>query len=125
MSMEKQSIVVLGGSFNPPTMAHLKVINAATEAVHAEKGFLVPVSHAYLKRKRVKAGEGHLCISDKMRLDMLNAMFDSDPKISIYTEEMKEPFAITYQTMSYIQNIHPNANIFFAAGTDKTRLIEE
>lgn len=50
MLAQKQRIVVLGGSFNPPTIAHLRLMEAAMEAVGAEKGIFVPVGEAYLKR---------------------------------------------------------------------------
>lgn len=123
--MEKQNIIVMGGSFNPPTIAHLKIIQAAMDAVNAKKGYLVPVSHAYLKRKMVKAGESHMCITDAIRLTMLEKMCKEDSRIEIYTEEMKEPFAVTYATMSHMQNLYPDANIFFVAGADKIGLIEE
>lgn len=33
-----KNIVVMGGSFNPPTIAHLKVIQAAMDALDAEAG---------------------------------------------------------------------------------------
>ena len=37
-----KSIVVMGGSFNPLTIAHLKIIQKALESVNAQRGFLVP-----------------------------------------------------------------------------------
>ena len=48
-----RSIVVLGGSFNPPTLAHLKILRAAMERVHAEHGYFVPVSFPYLKSQGI------------------------------------------------------------------------
>ena len=47
----KTKIVVMGGSFNPPTVAHFKLMKAAIDAIDASIGFFVPVSDAYLKRK--------------------------------------------------------------------------
>ena len=37
---------VMGGSFNPPTLAHLKVMEAALDAVDAYMGIFVPTNHA-------------------------------------------------------------------------------
>lgn len=65
------------------------------DIVSAEKGFLVPVSFPYLKRKMVKAGQSHLCLPDNLRLRTLGAMVESDPRLQIDTGEMSEPFAIT------------------------------
>ena len=35
-------IVVLGGSFSPPTIAHRKLLQAAMDAVQADGGIFVP-----------------------------------------------------------------------------------
>ena len=42
-----ERIVVMGGSFNPPTIAHQELMKDAMKAVDAELGFFVPVSDAY------------------------------------------------------------------------------
>ena len=44
-------VVVMGGSFNPPTLAHLRLMRAAVDALGAEKGIFVPSNHAYVERK--------------------------------------------------------------------------
>lgn len=123
--MMKKSVVVMGGSFNPPTIAHLKIMQKALDAVNAEKGFLVPVSFPYLKRKMVKAGQSHLCLPDDLRLKMLEAMIEWDPRLEIDTGEMGEPFAITSVTMERTQKKYPDARINFVAGADKLSLLEE
>ncbi len=124
LTKDKPDIVVVGGSFNPPTLAHYKLTETAIESVQAAKVYLVPVSYAYLKRKMVKAGEGNLCLSDEKRLEMLRAMWPEDSRTVIYTEEMKQTFAITYLTMERMQELHPEANILFLIGADKLALIE-
>ena len=123
--MNEKSIVVMGGSFNPPTIAHLRIMQKALEAVSAERGFFVPVSSPYLKRKMVKAGQSHLCLPDDLRIRMLKAMAESDGRIQIDTGEMKEPFAITSRTMERIRQAYPDAGIYFVAGADKIGLLEE
>jgi len=119
-----KDIIVMGGSFNPPTIAHLKVIQAAMDAMDAEVGYLVPVSHAYLKRKMVKVGCGHLCIPTATRLEMLQAMIAEDARLRVYEGEINEPFAITPRTMELVQERHPEARIWFVAGEDKLELLE-
>ena len=39
----------MGGSFNPPTVAHFKLMKAA---IDASIGFFFPASDAYLKKKQ-------------------------------------------------------------------------
>lgn len=122
--MNKKSIVVMGGSFNPPTIAHLRLMQKALDAVNAERGFFVPVGFPYLKRKMVKAGQSHLCLPDSLRLKMLEAMIRSDSRILIETGEMDQAFAITSRTMEHVQEEYPEAEIFFVAGADKIDLLE-
>lgn len=41
-----ERIVVMGGSFNPPTIAHYKLMKDAMSVVKAGLGYFVPVSDA-------------------------------------------------------------------------------
>ena len=44
MKGENQKIVIMGGSFNPPTLAHYRLMKNAIEAIEAVHGYFVPVS---------------------------------------------------------------------------------
>lgn len=44
-------IAVMGRSFNPPTVAHLKLMQAAIEAADARLGIFVPAAHDYVHKK--------------------------------------------------------------------------
>ena len=46
MKKDKKKIVVMGGSFNPPTSAHYRLMKEAVDALEADIGFFVPVSDA-------------------------------------------------------------------------------
>ena len=46
MSTYGSKIVVMGGSFNPPTIAHLRLMQVAMDGVGARNGIFVPVSRA-------------------------------------------------------------------------------
>jgi ATP sulfurylase len=56
LTEKPKRIIVLGGSFNPPTVAHHRLMQTALDALGAEIGFYVPVSDAYLKRKMRHSG---------------------------------------------------------------------
>jgi len=119
-----EQIVVMSGSFNPPTIAHMKLMQAAMDRLGADMGFMVPASYAYVKRKLVKAGDGRLCIPDAARVEMLRAMCADDPRIHICEEGLDEPFSVTEQMLARIQARHPEAKLWFVAGTDKLALLE-
>ena len=38
-------IIVMGGSFNPPTIAHQRLLLGAVNELGADKGIFVPSSH--------------------------------------------------------------------------------
>ena len=118
------NIVVMGGSFNPPTIAHLKIMQTALDTVNAQIGFLVPVSFPYLKRKMVKAGRSHLCLSNNLRIRMLEAMTASDNRIRIFTDAMGDPFSDDVGIMNLMQCRYPNASIYYVSGADKLGLLD-
>ena len=49
-----RKIVVFGGSFNPPTIAHRRLLCAAMVGVGAERGIFVPSTGAYVTTKMAK-----------------------------------------------------------------------
>lgn len=45
--MVNERIIVMSGSFNPPTIAHLRLLVGAVNALNANKGIFVPSSQNY------------------------------------------------------------------------------
>ena len=43
--------VVMGGSFNPPTRAHVQLMEYAIETIDACRGIFVPTAHDYVAKK--------------------------------------------------------------------------
>ena len=120
----KPNIVIMGGSFNPPTIAHLRIMQTALDTLRAEAGYFVPVSFPYLKRKMIRAGTGHLCLPDTVRLAMLRAMCAEDGQLRVDEGDLNEPFSVTVQTMEHFQTLFPQARIWFILGEDKLELLE-
>ena len=73
MTKENKRMVVMGGSFNPPTLAHFKLMREAIDAIDAWRGVFVPVSDAYLKRK-MRRCHPPVVLSPAMRIKMLQSM---------------------------------------------------
>ena len=48
-------IVVMGGSFNPPTVAHQRLLLGAVKELEANMGIFVPSSHTYVSIKMRRA----------------------------------------------------------------------
>lgn len=125
MKMNKQEkIVVLGGSFNPPTVGHLRLLVGALDMVGADRGIFVPSPHAYVERKMAKTDEPWALLSERVRFDMLSAMAKEDARLSVdaleygYTEKR-----YTYDTMCSLSKKYPDAELYFLIGADKLRIL--
>ena len=121
--MEKKSkrIVVMGGSFNPPTLAHYKLMKTALDAVDADLGLYVPVSDAYLKRKMARS-DFFMVLSPEVRIKMLETMC-TDDRMRVCEKEIGTVMARTVDTLQEIQEDYPGAELYFIMGDDKLSLL--
>ena len=71
MSGQTKRIVVVGGSFNPPTKAHQAIMKAAMQCISADTGIFVPSSDAYVRRKMSKSNHDNQVYSENERVQML------------------------------------------------------
>ncbi len=146
---EKQKIIVMGGSFNPPTIAHYSMLNHVVEQLGADMGLFVPVSEAYLKRKMRKSLKNavknmenaapmqgvneaqetskkiasRILLSEEMRQAMLEAMCEQSDKLYVDDTEMRFPELYTHQTMEKLQEKYPDAKLYFLSGDDKMDIV--
>lgn len=112
-------IVVMGGSFNPPTIAHLKMMEAALDQLGAEKGFFVPTADKSLRRKMRRAGFPEEVLSEEARMEMLRAMAEEDSRLEVTNVEFQHPkHWYAQETMGYIQDRYPEAELHFLIGSD-------
>ena len=113
-------IIVMGGSFNPPTIAHQRLLLGAVNALNADKGIFVPSSHAYVKTKMKRAKHPEETLTEHLRLKMLNAMAEED--LRLYVDDLefhRKVRGYTYETMLDLQEKYPDATLYFLAGGDK------
>lgn len=107
----------MGGSFNPPTIAHLRIMQAAlnqlpSDSIYGNKGIFVPSSNAYVNRKMSKKlSEERIILSENLRFNMLESFKHHDSRISIDTRELGtcDVSAHTVQTLKQIQKENPDA----------------
>jgi nicotinate (nicotinamide) nucleotide adenylyltransferase len=118
---DAEKIVVMGGSFNPPTIAHYKLMKDAMQVVKADLGYFVPASDAYLKRK-MRYNKSAIVLSPKVRIDMLQCMC-ADRTMKVSDIEMGTIKARSLETLMAIQEEYPAAQIYFIMGDDKMKLL--
>lgn len=115
-----KTIVVLGGSFNPPTKAHTTLLESTVEQLGAEFGIFVPASDNYVSRKINRHGGKDKLYSEQTRLDMLNAICEAHPTLRVSTCEYGDDGrGHTYDTLCKIQKEYPGYKIIFVVGADK------
>ena len=112
----------MGGSFNPPTLAHYKLMKGAIEALGADIGFFVPVSNAYLKRK-MRHGHPPVVLSPELRVKMLQTICAEDSRLQVWEKELAIVAASTTETMQAIQEDNLGAELYFLMGADKLDLL--
>lgn len=115
--MNNKIIAVFGGSFNPPTMAHINLAKQILEKVeNVEKVIFVPVSTKYNKRGLAL---------DKERFDMLRTICDNEKGLEVSSIELDSTRQLyTIETLEKIKEQNPENDIYFVLGTDNLKELE-
>ena len=112
-------MVVIGGSFNPPTLAHYMLMEKAIKAVDAAKGVFVPTAHEYVfkKLKRQRCPEDVL--SEEIRLQMLESFCEKDERMAVSRLQMIRKEVGDYEMLLELKADYPDTEIYFVTGSDK------
>jgi len=103
-------IVIFGGAFNPPTVAHREIYFHIKEHLPIEKFIYLPVSNLYTKRSLV---------SNPHRLAMLKLLTRDLPDVEVSTMEFDDSdYKGTYQTMLRFQEKYQDKDLAFVIGAD-------
>lgn len=106
-------IIVFGGSFNPPTNAHMALAEQIVNEMELDTFLFMPVGDTYPKEGLLPA---------KHRLAMLQAVCEDIPKFEVSTIEIDSPRLLpTIDTLERVQENYPNHDIYFVLGTDNLR----
>lgn len=122
--LTKNRIIVMGGSFNPPTLAHYQLMISAMDAAGAKRGLFVPANQEYVRRKMRRLKHKSEVLSEETRLNMLLGMCRDDKRLHVNSLEYRqESIGKTFETMEQIQQANPEAELWFVAGGDKLPVI--
>lgn len=103
-------VVIFGGSFNPPTIAHKTIYRHIDKYVCVDTFIYLPVSQKYAKEN---------LIDNKHRLEMLRRMTRDLPKAKVSDMELRDnAYRGTYVSLKRFQNMYPNQDIGFVIGAD-------
>lgn len=115
--MNKTGIAVFGGSFNPPTVAHIDLAKQILNKIdEIEKVIFVPVSTKYNKSGLAP---------DEVRLEFLKKICQNYSNIDVSDIELKSPKQpYTIETLRCIKEKYQDKNIYFVIGTDNLKELE-
>lgn len=118
--MGNDTIVVLGGSFNPCTLAHRVILERAMDVVNADLGIIAPSSDNYVKHKMSKRSTCSMVYTQDERYTMLELLIsDSSKNIVIDTIEYGDDGkGHTYRTLSALNKKYKASKMYFILGTD-------
>ena len=114
-----QRIVVIGGSFNPPTIAHYELMKAAIEAANADIGIFVLTGEEYVLRKLKRQKCTEDIIGENTRLRMLESFCRKDKRMAVSRIQMENQQPGDYEVLKLLQAEYPEAEIYFVFGSDK------
>lgn len=114
-------IVVVGGSFNPPTLAHISLAEEAKRKVNADLVIFVPSKASYMRTW--KEYQNSDIYSDETRRQTVLACECEWLKVD--TCEMDGIVSgRTYDTIQYIKEKYHTEEVYFAIGSDKLTEIQ-
>lgn len=103
-------IAVCGGSFNPPTKAHIEIIKKVGSLNYIDKTLILPVGDFYKKED---------LISVNHRINMLNVIFkDMDNFIVSNLEAKFNKQLKTLESLRLLKEQYPKNDIAFVMGAD-------
>lgn len=112
--MVKRTILIFGGAFNPPTLAHEAIIAACLAMPQFDEVWLMPSGNR---------ADKHIAVRGADRLAMLQLVrthsFANNPRLRISDFELHLPQpTTTYQTVHALQAAYPHTTFWFAFGRD-------
>ncbi len=113
-----KKIGIMGGTFDPPHIGHIKMAKCAIESLDLEKIIFVPTGRIYYKEK------GKASPID--RFSMVLAAISDIPNFEISDIEVKEE-AVSYtaETLEKLKKIHNDAKLYFIVGADSLDYMEK
>lgn len=113
-------IVVIGGSFNPPTITHLELMQAAVDMIDGRVGIFVPTSYDYVAKKLKRQKCPQDTLSDAIRLEMLKSLCNEDDRLTVSQIQMnRTERGYDYEMLIDLQKEYTDDELYFVTSSDK------
>lgn len=111
--MKTKKLIVYGGSFNPPSFAHITLAKQLIHGIEADMLLFLPVGDHYKKNGLISANH---------RVNMLKLACNDSKNLQVSLIEIQaEKRLYTIETLDMIREIYKNYEIFFVMGMDNLR----
>ncbi len=111
-------VAVLGGTFAPPTVAHLALLRAGMAFTGAGCGIWVPSSLSYMQKWRPEHMPDAWFVDNDHRAGMLRALCAAERDMQFYPNEMqKSRNAYTFDTLCALEEQY-GGRVAFIMGAD-------
>ncbi len=103
---------LFGGTFDPPTTAHLIAAEWAREALELDEVWFIPAAQNPLKETAPET-------DSRTRLELLEKALEGKPGFRVEPCEIERAGrSYTYDTVSYLKNLHPDVDFTLVVGAD-------
>lgn len=103
---------LLGGTFNPIHLGHLRGVEEARETFNLEKVYFIPAAIPPHKNERIEVSPTH-------RLEMVRLAIEGNPAFQASDVELsRQGKSYSVETIRYFRNQYPGADLFFIVGMD-------
>ncbi len=108
----KKRIGILGGTFNPIHIGHLRMAECAREALELDSVLIMPTGNSYMKNANdILPGE--------IRLQMAELSIANNPYFKASDLEInRQGQTYTFETLEQLHVIYPNTDFYFIVGAD-------
>lgn len=103
---------LLGGTFNPIHLGHLRGAEEAREALNLDRVYFIPAAIPPHKNERIR-------VSPADRLEMVHLAVEDNPAFSVSDVELsREGKSYSIETILYFRDRFGGAELFFIVGLD-------
>lgn len=107
-----EKICIYGGTFNPIHIGHLLTARAAIEACNLDRLILMPSGNSYKKEQQT-------ILNSSIRSKLVELSIQGESKMELSLMEIERGDATyTYETMTEMKKLYPDAELFFLMGAD-------
>ena len=115
MPEERKSVIIYGGSFNPPHSGHIMLAKEAYRQIRPAHFYFVPNYHSPFKEMQPAS------FNDRRNMLSIAAgeEFMGQPGVEISSwEEDQKKTVYTWRTVEHFRKKHPDCKIYFLMGSD-------